>query len=507
MDEYGKNNNGYGFNTNTGNSTETTGFSTANSGTTEQTGYSANVNGTTQQTTYTSGTNYGYTPNPNQQTVWTVPTVPQTKVEKKKSGFMGKLLGGVAIGLAFGICAALGFYAMDNITGGIFNKTTETTVTAPVATNSNDFESQIDSLKKQIAALESENGTATVATTNTGTATTVTTDVTDVVDKVMPSMVSITNLYEETTSYFGRTYKSEAQASGSGIIIGENDSEYLIVTNHHVIADTVQLTVQFTDGTEAAAYVKGYEESMDIAVISVAKSDLSAETINAISVAEVGDSDALKIGEPAIAIGNALGYGQSVTTGVISALNRNIEMENTYDALIQTSAAINPGNSGGALLNIAGQVIGINSNKIGGSTVEGMGYAIPINAVKDIIGDLSTRETKYKVEEDQRGYLGISGATVDSSTAQIYGFPEGVYVTKVYERSAAEAAGIVQGDIIVRVDGQSVTEITGLQSLLEYYKGGDTISVVIKRAGNQGYEEIELQVTLSSKSVFDTENQ
>lgn len=447
-----------------------------------------------------AGSANGFTPIQNAQVVW-----PQQPVKKKPS-FMSKLLGGVAVGLAFGACAALGFYAVNNITGSISGKETEKpAVEAPA---SSDLQQKIDALSNQIAALKGDDGTATITTTlGNETATVVTTDVTDVVEKVMPSMVSITNIYEETTSYFGRTYKTEQQAGGSGIIIGENENEYLIVTNHHVIADTIQLTVQFADGEEAGAYVKGFDESMDIAVISVAKSDLKAETMQAIKVAEIGDSDTLKIGEPAIAIGNALGYGQSVTTGVISALNRNIEMDNSYDKLIQTSAAINPGNSGGALLNIAGRVIGINSSKIGGSAVEGMGYAIPINAVKDIIGDLSLRETKYKVAEEERGYLGISGATVDSTTSQIYGFPEGVYVTKVYERSAAEEAGIVQGDIIVRVDGQSVREIEKLQDLLSYYKGGDTMKVVVKRAGADGYEELELQVTLSSKNVFDTEEE
>ena len=412
---------------------------------------------------------------------------------KKKNTFMPKLLGAVAIGLSFGVFAGFGFYAVNSVTGG-----TTTAVVEDKEVES--LKSELEKLKLQLAG-QNDTGVTTMQS-GTNAVTMVTSDVTSVVKKVMPSMVSINNLYEVSGYYFGRQYTTENTASGSGIIIGENDTEYLIVTNYHVIEDNKELTVQFTDESEAKAAVKGYEESMDIAVISVQKSDLSASTLAAIDIAEIGDSDALVIGEPAIAIGNALGYGQSVTTGVISALNRNLDQENTYDALIQTSAAINPGNSGGALLNINGQVIGINSNKIGGDTIEGMGYAIPVNAVKDIIDELSNRETRYKVEESSRGYLGIKGATVDSNTSQVYGIPEGVYVTMVYEGSAAEDAGIIAGDVITRIDGQSVKALEELQGLLEYYSGGDSLKVTLLRAGSSGYEEKEVTVTLSYKSIF-----
>lgn len=327
----------------------------------------------------------------------------------------------------------------------------------------------------------------------------VVTDVTQVVDKVMPSMVSITNLFTETYSYWGRQYSQEQEASGSGIIVGENDSEYLIVTNYHVIEANKQLTVFFADGSQAAAYEKGYDDSIDIAVLAVQKADLTADTKNAISIAVMGDSTTLKIGEPAIAIGNALGYGQSVTTGVISALNRDINMENTCTNLIQTSAAINPGNSGGALLNIYGDVIGINSNKIGGNAVEGMGYAIPISEVKDTIEAFMSRETRYQVASEERGYIGINGATVDDSLSMIYGIPKGVYVTGIYQDSAAGLAGIEVGDVITKIDGQSISELSELQELLTYYRGGDTITVTIMRAGVSGYDEYDIEVTLSNK--------
>lgn len=413
--------------------------------------------------------------------------------ENKKTSAGFKILVGALVGIVFGICAGLGLYAVNQLTGS--------------AVFSISGESKIDKLEKKIEELEKKAGSASLGNSSengnnigVNTISSVVTDVTDVVEKVMPSMVSVTNLYEEKYSYWGYTYSQEQQASGSGIIIGENDDELLLVTNYHVVQDCVQLTVQFVDETQAPAYVKGFDSSVDIAVIAVKKDELEDGTENNISIAKMGNSDALKIGEPAIAIGNALGYGQSVTTGVISALNRDIEMENTCRSLIQTNAAINPGNSGGALLNIAGEVIGINSNKIGGETVEGMGYAIPISEVKDIIDELMQRETRVELAEDERGYLGIQGATVDEMAEQTYGIPKGVYVTKVYERSAAAQYGIILGDVIKKVDGQSVSSIEDLQKLLSFYKGGETVHLVISRSGNNGYEEMDLDVTLGTKT-------
>lgn len=333
---------------------------------------------------------------------------------------------------------------------------------------------------------------------NTQNVTAVVTDVTDVVEKVMPSVVSITNTSVVTQNFWGQQFQSENQSSGSGIIVGENDTELLIVTNNHVISDSTQLKIQFIDGSIADAKVKGTDSNMDLAVIAVGLDSLETSTKENISIAIMGDSESLKVGEPAIAIGNALGYGQSVTTGVISALNRQIEMSedgSTTGTLIQTDAAINPGNSGGALLNVRGEVVGINSNKIGGSTIEGMGYAIPISNAKPIIEELMNRETKDKVDTAKKGYLGISGLNVTSDVSSMYGMPEGVYVAQVYQGGAANA-GMLKGDIITAFDGSSVKTMEDLQGYLEYYEVGETVTVTIQRPNAGGYVEHTLLVTL-----------
>lgn len=422
------------------------------------------------------------------------PELIDTKPVKKKKGgkFLSKLAAGMAIGLAFGIFAAGGFYA----TNLIINKDAEVTQTANADVA--ELEKKVDALQRALHF----NGTGSGAEVTNLAYTTVVTDVTDVVEAVMPAMVSITNVYEEKTNYWGRVYTQEAQASGSGIIVGASDEEYFIATNHHVIADAVKLTVQFADGTTAEAHVKGYEAGIDIGVIAVYAADLEKSTIDSIAVAEMGDSDALRIGEPAIAIGNALGYGQSVTTGVISALNREIDLENTSSNLIQTSAAINPGNSGGALLNIRGQVIGINSSKIGATTVEGIGFAIPITEVKDIIGELSSRVTREKVAEDEKGYLGIGCQDYDLTSL---GYPAGAYVAKVYVGSPAEAAGIYMGDIITRIDGQSIANFTDLSATLDFYKAGETVKITVTRNVEGKLQEFELDVTLGTKDAIETE--
>ena len=326
-------------------------------------------------------------------------------------------------------------------------------------------------------------------------ATTVVTDVTKVVDDVMPAIVSITN--HMTYNYY--YYEKEADASGSGIIIGTNEEELLIVTNYHVIEDSDELTVTFADGSDALAQIKGTDSSRDLAVIAVNIEDLDQEALDSISVAKIGDSDALKVGEPVIAIGNSLGYGQSVTTGVVSALNREMNMDNVSGTFIQTDAAINPGNSGGALLNINGEVIGINSNKIGGSAVEGMGYAIPISAAKPIIDELSLQETRVELPEDEQGYLGISGATITAQEAFYYGYPEGVYVAKVYEDTAAEEGGLEQGDFIVSFDGETIKSMEALSNKLRYYGEGTTVELGVLRPSGRGYKELTITVTLGSR--------
>ena len=337
---------------------------------------------------------------------------------------------------------------------------------------------------------------------STQTVTAVVTDVTNVVEEVMPSVVSITNTSVITQSFWGQQFQSENQSSGSGIIVGENDTELLIVTNNHVISDSTELKIQFIDGSIADAKVKGTDANMDLAVIAVSLDSLSNETISNISIAVLGDSESLKVGEPAIAIGNALGYGQSVTTGVISALNRQIVMGedgSTTGTLIQTDAAINPGNSGGALLNVRGEVVGINSNKIGGSTIEGMGYAIPISNARPIIEELMNRETKDKVDVAKKGYLGISGLNVTTDVSTMYGMPEGVYVAQVYNGGAYEA-GILKGDIITAFDGSSVRTMEDLQGYLEYYEAGESVMVTIQRLGANGYVEQQLLVTLTAQT-------
>lgn len=330
---------------------------------------------------------------------------------------------------------------------------------------------------------------------------TVNTDVTEVVDEVMPAIVSITN--HLTYNYY--YYTKEADASGSGIIIGSNESELLVATNYHVIEDNDGLTVTFADRTDVAAQVKGTDATRDLAVIAVRIEDLDQETLESIAIAKMGDSDALKVGEPVIAIGNALGYGQSVTTGVVSALDREMNMENVSGTFIQTDAAINPGNSGGALLNINGEVIGINSNKIGGSTVEGMGYAIPISAAKPIIEELSLKETRVLLPEEEQGYLGISGATTTAQEIMYYGYPEGVYVAKVYEDTAAEKAGVQQGDFIVSFDGETIKSMQSLANKLCYYAAGSTVEIEVMRQTARGYHKVTLEVTLGSKSDMDKE--
>ena len=337
-----------------------------------------------------------------------------------------------------------------------------------------------------------------VETTTTSAATSVVvTDVTEVVEEVMPAMVIIHNNYTASASYFGYTQTQEATASGSGIIVGENDTELLIATNYHVVEGADSLEVIFNDDSSVEAVVKGSDSDMDLAVIAVSIDEVSSDTLDSIKVATLGDSDSLTLGEPAIAIGNALGYGQSVTTGVISAINREVETEEgVTHTFIQTDAAINPGNSGGALLNIQGEVIGINSNKIGGDTVEGMGYAIPISVAKPIIDKLMNEETKRKVSEEDRGYIGISGVSVPSEIHEVYGIPLGVLVHDVYEGGGAADAGIKSGDVIIAFDGEEITSMDDLQSRLEYYAKGTTVSITVMRQSDSGYTEVTLDVTL-----------
>ena len=423
------------------------------------------------------------------------------KSDKKKTShgsYLKKALVCVSLGLFFGIFAGLGFYAVQSIAGLSDRNAVEE--------NISEVEITSGEIVKEAADIIDE-AAETVSTTQTDSGihvtdsiTTVVSDVSDVVTEVMPAIVSIDNHYTETISYFGQSFTNEADASGSGIIVGENDTELLIVTNYHVIADTQKLTVLFVEGSEVEASVKGTDADMDLAVISVPLKNISSKTLQEIAIATLGDSDSLKVGEPAIAIGNSLGYGQSVTTGVISALNRSIQLSDGSDGtFIQTDAAINPGNSGGALLNMKGEVIGINSNKIGGSAVEGMGYAIPISSASPIIAELMLKETKNKVAEEERGYLGISGINVTEDVSAMYGIPEGVFISQVYPNTAASEAGLQKGDIITEFAGEEITSMDELQRELEFYAKGDTVEITVMSASNNGYVARKVQLTLGNK--------
>ncbi len=404
----------------------------------------------------------------------------EPKKTKKHGGYFRKAMVSVSLGLFFGLFAGIGFYAVQQGTG-MLKTGTDTAVVSEIAAE---------------ATTESTQSSVQSATNVTY----VESDVSDVVEKVMPAMVSIVNNFTETANVFGQQYTQEEAASGSGIIVGKTDDELLIVSNNHVVESADTLTVTFIDGSEAQAQVKGLDSDMDLAVIAVSLNDLSDDTKNAITVATLGSSDDLKLGEPVIAIGNALGYGQSVTNGIVSALNREITLENgSTGTFIQTNAAINPGNSGGALLNMNGEVIGINSNKIGGTTVEGMGYAIPITSASPIIADLMERQTRTKVAEDEVGYIGISLQEVTSQISQMYNMPEGIYVVSVEEGSAAANAGIMKGDIITKFDGSSISSYSDLQKTLQYYAAGDSATITVQRPQNGEYVSVELNLTLGSR--------
>ncbi len=405
---------------------------------------------------------------------------------RPKTGLGKKIAALCLSGLLFGACAAGAYFGIVHLAGG-FETEQQTTTT----------ESDTDIVEKDPEIKEVEI-TSPLDGNSNSVAAGVVYDVSGVVENVMPAMVSIVNNYSETYStIFGQTYTQQSASSGSGIIIGENDTEIVIATNYHVISGSDEIVITFADATTATAYIKGSNPNMDLAVVSVPLSSLSNETKSSIAVAKLGNSDALKMGQPVIAIGNALGYGQSVTTGVVSAIDREITNENgVTGSFIQTDAAINPGNSGGALLNLSGEVIGINSSKIGGSTVEGMGYAIPISAAEPIISDLSLQTTKVKVPEDERGFIGVSIREVSASMAQVYGMPQGIYITGVNEKSAAEAAGIQVHDIIVKFDTFDVESTADLSEALQYYAAGTTVTIEVMRIQGNEYVRVPLELTL-----------
>ena len=336
-------------------------------------------------------------------------------------------------------------------------------------------------------------------------------DVSDIASATMPSIVSITNKsVQEVQNYFdmfgmgGQLQEQEVESAGSGIIVGQNDTELLIVTNNHVVENADTLSVAFVDNEVYEAAIKGTDADNDLAVVAVKLKDISDDTMSEIKAIQLGDSENLQVGEQVVAIGNALGYGQSVTTGIVSAVDRQLDEASCN--LIQTDAAINPGNSGGALLNMQGQLVGINSAKLASTEVEGMGYAIPVSVAQPIMEDLMNRTTREKVSEDQASSIGIKGVDVDSETAETYGMPQGAYVAEVNEGSAAEKAGLKEGMIITKFDGTSVKSMSDLKAQLAYYAAGETVKLTVSVADNGEYQEKDLQITLDAAAKAEETN-
>lgn len=395
------------------------------------------------------------------------------RTSKPKKGYMKKVALVVGAAVLFGAVGGVTMQGTSYLTGKLLGKNTKSTVgTTKTVSNAK-------------------------LTTSTST---VTSDVSDIVENTLPSIVSITNMsVQEVQNFFGGISQQESESAGSGIIISQNDSELLVVTNNHVVEGSDTLTVTFNDGNSVEAQIKGTDSARDLAVVAVPLDKISDDTMNAIKVATLGDSDSLKVGEPAIAIGNALGYGQSVTTGIVSATGRTIDgFDGEY---IQTDAAINPGNSGGALLNANGEVIGINSAKINSSAVEGMGFAIPISDASDVIQNLMNKETRSKVSDEERGYLGIKGYDVSEEGAQMYNMPTGVYVKEVMSGGGAEKAGLTKGSIITGFEGSSISSMSSLQEQLQYYKAGEEVTLTVQIPDKNGeYTEKDIKVTFGKNS-------
>lgn len=478
------------------------------------------VNQNQNSSSGTQGTNYYQTSSTNfQQSQMNHQQTKPVKQKKQSGGFGKKVLAGLCCGLVFGVFAGIGFQAVDAAHDGftraksafsaIVGNSSQDSALAE-ASGSGDAAEDVLLPDSSSDAAEASSGSIKQTLDNLTPQTqteAVVTDVTQVVKAVMPSVVSVSNTYVQRGTFFGQEYSSEAVSSGSGIIVGENDSELLIVTNYHVVESADTLSVQFVDEEQVQAQIKGTDADKDLAVLAVQLSDIKEDTLDQISIASLGSSDDLTVGEPVIAIGNALGYGQSVTTGVVSALNRPIAVtsqegqtgDSQINTFIQTDAAINPGNSGGALLNTKGEVIGINSNKIGGSTVEGMGYAIPISDAKPIIEELMQKETRLKVDEANKGVLGITGVNVEAQYSEVYGIPMGGYVSSVTDNSGAAAAGLVRGDIITAINGETVETMEELKEEMNYYQAGDVVTLTIMQGSPTGYQSKDVQVTLGKQ--------
>lgn len=410
-----------------------------------------------------------YNPGPDDQHIYGGQNQDSPETPGRNKGRSKKWIGIISGGLVFGIVACAAFQAgnviVDRVSGG---------------------------------KLSSGSSKTASSTKLTQTSSTVTSDVSDIVEEAMPSIVSITNMsVQEVQSFFGQTRQQESESLGSGIIIQQSDTELLIATNNHVVEGADTLTVSFVDDESVEAAIKGTDPSKDLAIVAVPLDSIKDSTMDAIAIATLGDSDEVKVGEPAIAIGNALGYGQSVTTGIISATNRQIDMDGFDSELIQTDAAINPGNSGGALLNANGAVIGINTAKISSSVAEGMGYAIPISDASKVLTNLMNKETRSKVDDSEKGYLGITGQDVSSDIAKAYNMPTGVYISEVTEGSGADAAGLTKGSIITGMEGVTIDCMETLQDQLAYYKVGEQVELTVQVPADGGdYKEQTFTVTL-----------
>ncbi len=416
------------------------------------------------------------------QTFASQPQKGKGKGKERKKSKVGRAFGLVASAAVFGLVAGGVMVGVNNVASSYIGTNTKTKADDITIGSQDNAKSE---------------STAAPATNLSSM------DVSTIVDKAMPSVVSIYGKEEVTQNSFFGPQSYEAQSSGSGIIVGKTDSELLIVTNNHVIADTTSLEVEFSDGKKASASVKGGDSDNDVAVVAVKLSDMGEDTLSRISIANIGDSDNVKVGQGVVAIGNALGYGQSVTVGYISALNREVKTEGgTSRNLLQTDAAINPGNSGGALLNMQGQVIGINSAKYSDTAVEGMGYAIPISTVKDLIKELSSKETRTVVAQENQGYLGIQGKDIDEEMAKAYDMPQGIYVYKVVEGGAAASSDLKAKDIITKFDGQSVRSMEELKNMLTYYESGRKVDLTVQRLDDSGkYVEKTVSITLGKREV------
>ena len=392
----------------------------------------------------------------------------QKRKEKKK---MPKFIKVISLALVFGIVASVAFQA-TNLVADRFLGTTES---------------------REVKSVDN-----TKISQSTGE--TAKSDIASIAEEVMPSVVSITNLsVQQVQSFFGGIQEQESKSVGSGIIISQNDSELLIITNNHVVEGNETLTVSFVDEESVEAQVKGTDAAKDLAVIAVQTKKIKDTTMDQIKVASLGNSDQLQVGESVIAIGNALGYGQSVTSGIVSATGR--ELDGIDEKLIQTDAAINPGNSGGALLNANGEVIGINTAKVATDTVEGMGYAIPISSVSDIIENLMNQETKTKVSEAEQGQLGIQGVDVTADSSEMYNMPTGVYVSEVIAGGGAKKAGITKGSVITGINGTSIDGMQALKEQLQYYRAGETMKITVATPEKNGeYAKRDVEVTLGKKS-------